>query len=82
MGNVSSITHAPPRARRERTHEAAAATAPRRRSERQAESWTRSQQNLALALHVTGKKTLDEIAERLSLRPDTVTRMIVAGKRA
>ena len=50
-------------------------------SEQPAESWTEAQQNLALALHMTGKKTLEEIAERLKLRPDTVAKMIVAAKR-
>jgi hypothetical protein len=77
----SSISRAKPRPRRERTPEAAAATGVRRRSGPE-ESWTQSQQNLALALHVTGRKTLNEIAERLDLRPDTVARMIVAAKRA
>jgi hypothetical protein len=38
--------------------------------------------NLALALHITGRKTLNEISERLSLRPDTVAKMIVAAKHA
>jgi hypothetical protein len=51
------------------------------RSEQPAESWTQDQQNLALALHITGRKSLDEIAERLSLRTDTVATMIVAAKR-
>jgi hypothetical protein len=50
-------------------------------SEQPAESWTQDQQNLALALHITGRKSLDEIADRLGLRPDTVARMIVAAKR-
>ena len=51
------------------------------RSEQAAESWTQDQQNLALALHITGRKSLDEIAERLGLRPDTIAKMIVAAKR-
>jgi hypothetical protein len=50
--------------------------------EQPADSWTESQQNLALALHITGRKTLNEISERLSLRPDTVAKMIVTAKRA
>jgi len=79
---ASSISHALPRPRRERTNKATADEGGRRRSEQPEESWTRSQQNLALALHVTGRKTLNEIAERLRLRPDTVARMIVAAKRA
>lgn len=79
---VSSISLVPPRPRRERTNKAAADREVRRHSEQPEESWTRSQQNLALALHVTGRKTLNEIGERLSLRPDTVARMIVAAKRA
>lgn len=72
---------APPRVRPDgpRTRYAAAALGP---TERPLETWTRSQQNLALALHVTSRKTLDQIAERLALRPDTVARMIVAAKRA
>ena len=79
---TASISRARPRPNRERTNDAAADTGVRRRSEQPEESWTRSQQNLALALHITGRKTLNEIAERLSLRPDTVARMIVAAKRA
>ena len=79
---VSSISRAQPRPRRERATKAAVATGVRGRSEQPEESWIRSQQNLALALHVTGRKTLNEIAERLSLRPDTVARMIVAAKSA
>jgi hypothetical protein len=54
--------------------------APRRR-EQPAESWTESQQNLALALHITGRKSLEEISARIGLRHDTVARMIVAAKR-
>jgi hypothetical protein len=40
-----------------------------------------AQQNLALALHITGRKSLEEISARIGLRPDTVARMIVAAKR-
>ena len=50
-------------------------------SEQPAESWTQDQQNLALALHITGRKSLEDIAERLGLRPDTVAKMIVAAER-
>ena len=66
---------------RKRTHKAGTPGRVFHRSEQPAESWTEAQQNLALALHVTGRKTLDEIAERLKLRPDTVAEMIVAAKR-
>jgi hypothetical protein len=79
---ASSISHVRPRPRRERTNRAVADEAAVRHSEQPEESWTRSQQNLALALHVTGRKTLIEIADRLGLRPDTVAKMIVAAKRA
>ena len=78
---VSSISSAQPRPRSGRTHDAATPDGVRRRSEQPAESWTEAQQNLALALHITGRKTLDEIAERLGLRTDTVAKMIVAAKR-
>lgn len=79
---ASSISHAPPGPRRERTNRAAADKGASRHSEQPEESWTRSQQNLALAFHVTGRKSLNEIAERLGLRPGTVAKMIVAAKRA
>jgi hypothetical protein len=79
---VSSMSPAKPRPTRHPTHEAATAGGVWRPPEQPAESWTESQQNLALALHITGRKTLHEIAERLSLRPDTVAKMIVAAKRA
>jgi hypothetical protein len=78
---TSSISHASARPARSRTHRADTPAGQQGRSEQPAEPWTRSQQNLALALHVTGRKTLDEIAKRLRLRPDTVARMIVAAKR-
>ncbi len=77
---ASSTSHAP-RPRRNRTRQAAAPAGSPRRSEQPTESWTSAQQNLALALHITGRKTLDEIAERLNLRPDTVARMIAIAKR-
>ena len=77
---ASSISHARPRPRREGAHGADTRAGVRPRSEQPAESWTEAQQNLALALHITGRKTLDEIAERLSLRPDTVAQMIVVAK--
>ena len=79
---ASSISHVRPRPRREGANRAASDKAVLRQSEQPEESWTRSQQDLALALHVTGRKTLNEIAERLGLRPDTVARMIVSAKRA
>jgi hypothetical protein len=75
-----SISPAQPRPHRRGTHPASPAER-RPGSEQPAETWTEPQQNLALALHMTGKKTLEEIAERLELRPDTVARMIVAAKR-
>jgi hypothetical protein len=52
-----------------------------RRGQQPAESWTDAQQNLALGLHITGRKSLEEISARIGLRPDTVARMIVAAKR-
>jgi hypothetical protein len=78
---ASSLSPARPRPRRKGTHEAATPGGVLHRTEQPAESWTEAQQNLALALHVTGRKSLDEIAERLSMRPDTVAQMIVAAKR-
>jgi hypothetical protein len=79
---VSSISQARPRGPKEMAREAGSAATWRRRPEQPAESWTESQQNLALALHITGRKTLNEIAERLGLGPDTVAKMIVTAKRA
>ncbi len=76
----SSISHGRLRRAGTRTRQAAAPSGVPSRAERPAESWTESQQNLALALHITGKKTLNEIAGRLDLRPDTVARMITAAK--
>ena len=79
---ATSISHARPRPRGPGSQKAAAMPAGViHGSEQPAESWTEAQQNLALALHMTGKKTLEEIAERLKLRPDTVAKMIVAAKR-
>jgi hypothetical protein len=78
---ASAISGAQPRPRRGRTDKPATPAEALRPSERPAESWTEAQQNLALALHITGRKSLDEIAERLSLRPDTAAKMIVAAKR-
>jgi hypothetical protein len=77
---ASSISPAQRRSPKRRTHKVDPAGS-RRRSEQPAESWTEAQQNIALALHVTGRKTLEEIAERLELRPDTVAKMIVVAKR-
>jgi DNA-binding NarL/FixJ family response regulator len=78
---ASSISPAQPRPRRRVAHPAASPAERLHRSQQPAESWTEPQQNLALALHMTGKKTLEEIAERLGLRPATVAKMIVAAKR-
>jgi hypothetical protein len=78
---ASSISHVPPRQRRKGTRKAAAHAWESQRSEQPAESWTEAQQNLALALHITGRKTLDQIADRLGLRPNTIAKMIVAAKR-
>jgi hypothetical protein len=78
---ASSIAPASSRPRRRTMHPAESPVARRPRPEQPAESWTESQQHLALALHMTGKKTLEEISERLKLRPDTVAEMIVAAKR-
>lgn len=77
---TSSVSPARPRPHRERTaHEPAATGEPRREHAR--EPWTESQQNLALALHITGRKSLHEIAARIGVRPDTVAEMISAAKR-
>jgi hypothetical protein len=78
---TSSISPPGSRPRRGQAHKTAALAGSRSHSEQPAESWTEAQQNLALALHITGRKTLDQIADRLSLRPDTVAKMIVAAKR-
>jgi hypothetical protein len=77
---ASSIAPTPP-PRRRRSHPAETPVARRPRPQQPTESWTESQQHLALALHMTGKKTLEEISERLKLRSDTVAEMIVAAKR-
>jgi DNA-binding NarL/FixJ family response regulator len=76
-----SISPAQPRHRRRAPYPTASPAERRPRSEQPAESWTEPQQHLALALHMAGRKTLEEIAERLKLRPDTVAEMIVAAKR-
>ena len=77
---TSSVSHAP-RPRRSPARRVVPGAGASSRSERTTESWTQAEQNLALALHITGKKTLDQIAERLKLRPDTVATMIAAAKR-
>jgi hypothetical protein len=79
---VSSISQARPRGPKGIAPEPGSARRGDGRPEQPAESWTESQQHLALALHITGRKTLNEIAERLGMRPDTVAKMIVAAKRA
>lgn len=76
-----SIAAARPRRGAETRPAASPPDAPGRRREQPAESWTQSQQNLALALHITGRKSLEEISARIGLRSDTVARMIVAAKR-
>lgn len=78
---ASSIAPISPRPRRRGIHPAASPVERRPRPDQPAESWTEPQQHLALALHMTGKKTLEEISERLKLRPDTIAAMIVAAKR-
>jgi cell pole-organizing protein PopZ len=78
---ASSIADVRPRPRATRTRGASTPAGVLHRSEQQAEAWTEAEQNLALALHITGRKTLDEISERLGLRPETVAKMIVAAKR-
>lgn len=78
---ASPIAPAQPTSPRTRTQRAGTPGGVLHRSVQPAESWTEAQQNLALALHITGRKTLDEIAERLGLRPDTIARMIVVAKR-
>jgi hypothetical protein len=44
------------------------------------ESWTRAEQNLALAYEVTGRLPLIEIAKRLGRDERTVAKMLVAAK--
>jgi len=44
------------------------------------ETWTRDEQNLALAYEVTGRLPLEEIGRRLGRDPATVARMLVAAK--
>jgi hypothetical protein len=78
---ASSISPAQPQPRRRDTHPVATPSERHPRPEPPEESWTEPQQHLALALHMTGKKTLEEISGRLKLRPDTVAEMIVAAKR-
>ncbi len=78
---ASSIAPVARQPRRRSIHPAASPVARHPRPEQPAESWTESEQHQALALHMTGKKTLEEISERLKLRPDTVAEMIVAAKR-
>ena len=76
---ASSISHAA-RPRRNRARGSTVPTRGPTPSGQPAESWTEAEQNLALALHVTGRKTLDQIAERLKLRPDTIAKMIATAK--
>ena len=78
---ASSISPARPRSRGGATRVPVPREDAPRRREQPAESWTEAQQNLALAFHITGRKSLEEISVRIGLRPDTVARMIVAAKR-
>jgi hypothetical protein len=78
---TSIMSRARPRRRSDRTRETATPAVTARHREEPAEPWTRSQQDLAFALHVTGRKPLHEIAERVGLRPDTVAEMIAAAER-
>ena len=48
-------------------------------TKRGTESWSKDQQDRALAMHVTGRKPHSEIARRLGLREDTVARMLSAA---
>jgi len=43
------------------------------------ESWTKDQQDRALALHITGRKPPSEIAQQLGLSESTVARMLSAA---
>jgi DNA-directed RNA polymerase subunit N (RpoN/RPB10) len=78
---ATSISHARPRPRGRGNQKAAEPAGVISSTEQPAESWTEAQQNLALALHITGRKTLEEIADRLGLRPNTIAKMIVDAKR-
>ena len=44
------------------------------------ETWTRDEQNLALAYEITGRLPLEEIARRLGRDQATVAKMLVAAK--
>lgn len=50
------------------------------RMEGPAETWTREEQNLALAYEVTGKLPIEEIARRLGRSQRAVAAMLVAAK--
>jgi hypothetical protein len=54
--------------------------APHRRTTKPDGSWTKAEQNLALAYDVTGRLPLIEIARRLGRDPGTVAKMLVAAK--
>src|SRR5262245_18336810 len=44
------------------------------------ETWTKDEQNLALAYEITGRLPIEEIARRLGRDRSTVARMLVAAK--
>jgi hypothetical protein len=44
------------------------------------DTWTKDEQNLALAYEITGRLPLEEIARRLGREPATVAKMLVAAK--
>jgi hypothetical protein len=46
------------------------------------DSWTKEQQDRALALHITGRKPHDEIARQLGVSEKTVAKMLSAAYRA
>jgi hypothetical protein len=50
-----------------------------RGEETPAESWSKSQQDRALAMHITGRKPLSEIARRLNVSERTVAKMLSAA---
>jgi hypothetical protein len=54
--------------------------APRRAASDVPETWTREEQNLALAYEVTGKLPIEEIARRLNRSQRAVAAMLVAAK--
>jgi hypothetical protein len=53
---------------------------PTGRSSDDEETWTKDEQNLALAYEITGRLPIEEIASRLGRDQATVARMLVAAK--